>query len=136
MFMTQAKFKHETHTSEVMRKKVSVYAVNQPTASDYRNFEVLYDEYSPKAFGFIVKHTDTKHEAEELLSNVYLKIWSDIKNFENSTKTEKKIIAIILSERRAFNQKKNIKPLSESRYFNWANSIFRLGAVIYLFFLK
>ena len=134
--MTQAIIKHKNHTSELMRKKVSVYAVNQPTASDYTNFEALYDEYSSKAFGFIVKHTDTKHDAEELLSNVYLKIWGDIKNFEKSTKTEKKIIAIILSERRAFNQKKNIKPLSESRYFNWAYNTFMLGAVIYLFFLK
>ena len=134
--MTQAKFKHENHTSELLREKVSVYAVNQPTAYDYTNFEALYDEYSAKAYGFIVKHTDTKHEADELLSNVYLKIWADIKIFEKSTNTEKKIIAILLSERRAFNQKKNIKPLSESKYFNWAYNTFMLGAVIYLFFLK
>ena len=134
--MTQAIFEHKNHTSEQKRKKVSVYAVNEPTASDYTNFEALYDEYSAKVFGFIVKHTDTKHDAEELLSNVYLKIWGDIKNFENSTTTEKKIISILLSERRAFNQKKNIKPLSESRYFNWAYNTFMLGAVVYLFFIK
>ncbi|MEJ7827933.1 MAG: hypothetical protein WKF91_07055 [Segetibacter sp.] len=134
--MTQAIFKPKTHISEQKRNKVSVYAVNEPTASDYTNFEALYDEYSAKAFGFIVKHSDTKQEAEQLLSNVYLKIWGDIKSFEKSTNTEKKIIAIILSERRAFNQKKNTIPLSESRYFNWAYNTFMLGAVIYLFFLK
>ncbi len=134
--MTPAIFKDKTHTSQLEKKKVSLYAVKHPTASDYTNFEALYDEYSSKAFGFIVKHTDTKHKAEELLSNVFLKIWGDIKNFEISTKTEKKIIAIILSERRAFYQKKNIKPLSESRYFNWAYNTFMLGAVIYLFFIK
>jgi uncharacterized Ntn-hydrolase superfamily protein len=134
--MTSAMYMHDNRTDKLKREKASVYAVKQPTASDYSNFEALYDEYSPKAFGFIVKHTDTKQEAEELLSNVYLKIWQDIKNFENSANTEKKIITLILSQRRAFNQKKNFKPLSESRYFNWAYNTFMLGAVIYLFFIK
>ncbi len=63
---------------------------------DYENFELLYDKYAPKAFGFITQYADTKEEAEEFLKNVFLKAWDDIKTFDEHS--EKKIVRILLSE--------------------------------------
>ncbi len=57
-------------------------------------FEELYDKHSPKAFGFITQHTDTKEEAEEYMMNVFLKVWENIKAFDKDA--EKKIQQIVL----------------------------------------
>ena len=62
---------------------------------NYRtHFEWLYDNYAPKAFGFITKHTDTKEQAEEYMMNVFLKVWENIKTFDKDA--EKKIQQIVL----------------------------------------
>lgn len=66
--------------------------INDP----YESFEVLYDKYAPKAFGFITKYTHTKEEAEEFLKHVFLKAWEDdIKIVDEHS--EKKILNILLS---------------------------------------
>ncbi len=62
--------------------------------NDRTNFEWLYDTYSPKVFGFVTKHSDTKEQAEEYLMNVFLKVWENIKIFDNEA--EKKILQIVL----------------------------------------
>ncbi len=116
------------------------YTINKvmlpATGYDHKTFESLYDKHSPKNFGYILKHTDTKPEAEELLINVYLKIWDDIKAYVDNINAEKKIIALVLSEVKSYNQKKNSTSPGESKLFQWAYKIFIIGAVIYLFFLK
>ncbi len=61
---------------------------------DYEAFELFYDKYAPKVFGFIVKHTNSKEQAEEFLTNVFLKVWDD-KAF--SVHPEKNILRILLS---------------------------------------
>ena len=55
---------------------------------DHTNFEALYDKHSPKNFGYILKHASNKLDAEKLLMNVYLKIWSDIEAFEGNINAE------------------------------------------------
>ncbi len=62
---------------------------------DYEAFELLYDKYAPKVFGFIVKHTNSKEQAEEFLTKVFLKVWDDIKSF--TVHPEKNILRILLS---------------------------------------
>ncbi len=131
--MSQSTFKHDTHAFENFKvKKVMLPA----TGYDLITFESLYDKHSPKNFGYIIKHTDTKPEAEELLINVYLKIWDDIKAFVDNSTAEKKIIALVLSEVKLYNQKKNSISPGESKLFKWAYNSFMIVALIYLFFVK
>lgn len=61
----------------------------------HRRFENLYDKYSPKVNGFLISQTDSKEQAEELLINVFLKVWAEIRTFKETD--EKKIIIILLS---------------------------------------
>ncbi|MEP6617214.1 MAG: sigma factor [Ginsengibacter sp.] len=56
--------------------------------------EFLYDQYSPKVFGFISQYTDSKELAEQFLINVFLKVWEDIENFD--VNPDKKIQQIVL----------------------------------------
>ncbi len=61
---------------------------------DRTNFERLYDNYAPKAYGFITRHSDTKEQAEEFMVTVFLKVWENIKTFDHDA--EKKIQQIVL----------------------------------------
>jgi len=64
------------------------------TDNHHKTFELLYDTYAPKAFGFIVRHTKDKKKAEEYLTNVFLKVWQEIETLEENT--EKKFMKILL----------------------------------------
>ncbi len=66
----------------------------QSTDNHHKNFELLYDKYAPKAFGFIVRHTKDKQKAEEYLTDVFLKVWHEIETLEENT--EKKFMKILL----------------------------------------
>ncbi len=80
---------------------MELFAVNkdeQISNSDLKFFELLYDTFSAKIFGFLVNQNDSKTKADELLSDIFFKIWADIKYFEKDS--ERKIIKILLSESR------------------------------------
>ena len=66
----------------------------QSTDNHHKTFELLYDKFAPKAFGFIVRHTKDKQKAEEYLTNVFLKVWQEIETFGENT--EKKFLKILL----------------------------------------
>ena len=61
---------------------------------DLRVFEKLYDKFSPKIFGFISQYADSKQEAEEYLVKVFLRIWNDITELDDTT--ENRILYIVL----------------------------------------
>ena len=75
-------------------KVVSNNNENQNANHDLTNFERLYDMYAPKALGFISKHTNSKEEAEEFMTKIFLRVWQDIKTFEKDA--DKKIQRIVL----------------------------------------
>ena len=77
--------------------KLKVFSQNiieYNSVNDRNNFEWLYDKFAPKAYGFITRQTDSKEQAEEYLTNVFLKVWEDIKSFDDDA--EKKIQQIVL----------------------------------------
>lgn len=76
--------------------------------NDYKSFELLYDKYAPKAYGFITQYADTKEEADEFLKNVFLRAWDNIKTFDEHP--EKKFVGILLSEcRPLYKNKRSIE---------------------------
>ncbi|MGI8583723.1 MAG: RNA polymerase sigma factor [Chitinophagaceae bacterium] len=75
-------------------KNFTDHSERENAIHDYEAFELLYDKYAPKAYGFIVKHTNSKEQAEEFLTKVFLKVWDDIKTFDKDA--EKKIQQIVL----------------------------------------
>jgi len=67
----------------------SKYLVNEETIEKLRNgdmmaFDIIYRKYSPKLFGFILNILKTESDAEEIMQEVFLKIWEmheDIKSY-------------------------------------------------------
>ncbi len=94
-----------------MQKKIAslrmTVALNHPEDNDYNKFELLYDTHAPKMLGFILNYTITKEIAEEYLIKVFLKVWDNIKTFEENV--EAKILVIMLSICKPIYQKSNTK---------------------------
>ena len=60
----------------------------------YCSFEILYDKYSPKIYGYLIKNTNSKQQADELLVNIFLTFWD---NFETIDKdSDKQMMKIFL----------------------------------------
>lgn len=75
---------------------VLIDKVEENDISNYRMlFESLYNKYSPKVYGFLIKQSHSNEQAEELLIKVFLKVWDQITTFTENE--EKKIIIIVLS---------------------------------------
>jgi len=66
----------------------------QDAINDRTHFEWLYDNYAPRAYGFITQFTDTKEHAEEVMTTVFLKVWAEIKSFDENA--DRKIQTILL----------------------------------------
>ena len=49
---------------------------------DREAFSTLYDKYSAALFGFIGRIVRSNHVAEELLQDVFVKIWRNIESYE------------------------------------------------------
>lgn len=73
--------------------------------NNFKTFESIYDQYAPKVFGFITRYTNTKHQAEELLANIFLEVWEEIK--KGNEWSEKIIIKILLVKCRPLFKKQN-----------------------------
>jgi RNA polymerase sigma-70 factor (ECF subfamily) len=58
------------------------------------HFEELYNRYSPKIYGFLLKKVNSKEEAEQLLMDIFLRIWENIDDFKKDP--EKRILKEIL----------------------------------------
>jgi len=48
--------------------------------NDIDAFDQIYNRYSEKLYGFALKYLKSKEEAEELVQDVFLKIWENRKN--------------------------------------------------------
>ncbi|MBI4994647.1 sigma-70 family RNA polymerase sigma factor [Candidatus Peregrinibacteria bacterium] len=48
---------------------------------DEAEFSRLYEIYLPKIFGFVARRINNREEAEDLVSNIFLKVVENIKNF-------------------------------------------------------
>ncbi len=63
---------NEKHIIDRLRKK------------DQKAFELLYDKYSPGLYGVIVRIVNRKELADEVLQEVFLKLWKNIDKYDDS----------------------------------------------------
>jgi len=72
-------------------------------------FEELYNRYSPKMYGFLLNKVNSKEVAEQLLMDVFLRIWENIDDFKDNP--EKKILKEILLISRVPNERTSLAGL-------------------------
>jgi len=62
-----------------------------------KRLELLYDNYLQHVYGFLVSQTYCKKHSEESLVKVFLKVWTDIKTFDEDNAEKEIILAVILT---------------------------------------
>lgn len=56
--------------------------IQKVIAKDQPSFEILYDHYSPRVYGLILRMTSNKELVEEIMQEVFLKLWNNIDKYD------------------------------------------------------
>jgi len=56
--------------------------IRQFKNGDHHSFEVLYQKYAPKLFGFSRKYLNSDIESEEIVQEVFIRIWEKKENID------------------------------------------------------
>ena len=62
--------------------------------SEINAFDQIFDRYSKKLYGFIFKYLKSKEETEEVIQDVFLKIWENRKNIRKETSLKSYLFTI------------------------------------------
>lgn len=58
--------------------------IRQFKDGDHHSFKILYQKYAPKLYGFSKKYLSTSEEAEEIVQEVFLRLWEKKENIDES----------------------------------------------------
>lgn len=68
-----------------MEKDLEVKLLLQVKNGNKRSFEILFNHYYKKVYGYALKLLPTKYEAEEIVQNVFIAVWNQRSELENIT---------------------------------------------------
>ncbi|MEL7587459.1 MAG: RNA polymerase sigma-70 factor [Prolixibacteraceae bacterium] len=74
---------------------------------DKQAFKVLFDRYGPRLYQFSLRYLKEKEEAEDLLNEVFLKIWENRQNLRSDSSFQAYLFTIAYNRIRQFFLKKN-----------------------------
>jgi RNA polymerase sigma-70 factor (ECF subfamily) len=58
--------------------------IRQFKNGDHHSFKVLYQKYAPKLYGFSRKYLNSDEDAEEIVQEIFLRIWEKRENVDES----------------------------------------------------
>lgn len=58
--------------------------IRQFKTGDHHSFKVLYQKYAPKLYGFSRKYLNSDEDAEEIVQEIFLRIWEKKDNIDES----------------------------------------------------
>lgn len=61
---------------------VDIQLLNQASQGDSRAFGELYERYAPRVFRFLFAHLDNRLDAEDLLAEVFLRVWRSLPSYQ------------------------------------------------------
>jgi len=71
-------------------------------------FDSLFEQYSPKLFGFAMKYLKNETEAEELVQDVFVKVWEHRQSLKSEYSFKSYLFTIALNQIRKFFNKRAI----------------------------
>lgn len=87
--------KHDDHSLVQLLQKGNVAA-----------FDSLFEIYSPKLYGFALKYFKTETDAEELVQEVFVKVWENRQTLKSELSFKSYLFTIALNQiRKHFNKK-------------------------------
>lgn len=85
---------------------------------DEKSLEVLIQRYLKPIYGFAYRHTGSVQEAEDIAQEVFVKIWRNLKKFDQEKKFKTWIFTIAKNAIIDFLKKKKAIPFSDSEDLN------------------
>lgn len=82
--------------------------VKKLRAGDMQAFNELFAEYSGRLFGFEMRYLRSEAETEELVQNIFFKIWKNRERLDPAKSFKAYIFTIAYNEIRTFFQQKSI----------------------------
>lgn len=61
---------------------------------DLEAFDLIFNKYGDKLFGFVLTYLKSREETEELVQNVFLKIWENRKNLKKESSLKSYLFTI------------------------------------------
>ena len=81
---------------------------------DIEAFDVVFEKYGNRLFGFVLKYLKSKEESEELVQDVFLKIWENRKTLKNDSSLKSYLFTITYHDIcKSFRKKQLQKKLKE-----------------------
>jgi RNA polymerase sigma-70 factor (ECF subfamily) len=71
-------------------------------------FDSLFEIYSPKLFGFALKYFKNESEAEELVQEVFVKVWENHQSLKSEFSFKSYLFTIALNQIRQYFNKKTV----------------------------
>jgi RNA polymerase sigma-70 factor (ECF subfamily) len=70
------------------------------------SFDLLFEKYSPKLFGFALRYFKNETDAEELVQEVFVKVWENHRSLKTELSFKSYLFTIALNQiRKHFNKK-------------------------------
>lgn len=82
--------------------------VEQLKKGDATAFDTLFNEYSQKLFGFAYKYLKSESDAEELVQEVFVRVWEKRKSLKSDYSFKSYLFTIALNQIRKFFNKRAI----------------------------
>ncbi len=70
--------------SDVTHTPDSEAALAEQAKKDETAFSQLYEKYLPKIFAYVTRRIGNRHEAEDLTSNIFVRVLENMKNFDST----------------------------------------------------
>jgi RNA polymerase sigma-70 factor (ECF subfamily) len=64
-------------------KKIDRSVIEGVKNGDMESFDIMYREYSSRLFGFVLQIIKTESDAEEIVQEVFIRIWESRKKIDN-----------------------------------------------------
>ncbi|SHF84749.1 RNA polymerase sigma factor, sigma-70 family [Mariniphaga anaerophila] len=80
-----------------LNKNVSDYdLVERLRKGDLEAFNTIFEKYGDRLFGFTLKYLKSREETEELVQEVFLKIWENRKTLKKDSSLKSYLFTIII----------------------------------------
>lgn len=90
----------------MLKPKQEDTLVRQLKAGDAAAFDKLFDMYGQKLYGFALRYLKSQAEAEELVQEVFIKIWENRKSLDSGFSFKSYLFTIALNQiRKYFNKR-------------------------------
>lgn len=85
-----------------------IYLVQKLQNGDVESFDLVYEKYAGRLYGFILKYVKSTYDTEELVQTVFLKVWENHKTLRKETSFKSYLFTIAYNEICNIFRKRNV----------------------------